>query len=290
VITETGDTVAVVGLGNLGQSIGLNLLEHGWRVSAIDRDQRRVEDLVRQGATASDAKAAADSRFICFVVPDDRAIRSVLDAGLIENLTPGHVVLVHSTVLPERARELAALLEKKGGATYLDVPVSGGAERARTGELTLFVGGPSAGIARSDELLSDIGSQRFVMGEVGAASATKLAHQLILFAAVAGVHEGLRLTRAFGVEEEAVLGAINAGLAETWAGRNWGFFDGLSADYDTAGVELTDRPWFKDLHEVVEAAQSASLDLPVARLLAEVVPDAIEQHARSVSEKEGAAR
>ena len=172
--TETGNTVAVVGLGNLGQSIGLNLLERGWRVSAVDKDQRRVEDLVRQGATAADAKAAADSQFICFVVPDDAAVRSVLDGGLTESLTPDHVVLVHSTVLPERACELSSFLEKTVGATYLDVPVSGGAERARTGDLTLFVGGPAAGIARSDRLLTDIGTKRFVMGKVGAASATKL--------------------------------------------------------------------------------------------------------------------
>jgi 3-hydroxyisobutyrate dehydrogenase len=281
------EAVALVGLGNLGRAIALRLLEDGWDVSVLDRDHGRAEEVARQGARVVDAAELARSRFICFAVPDDLAIRAVLDDGLREGLTAEHTIVVHSTVLPERAKELAQLI---GDAAYLDVPVSGGAERARSGDLTLFVGGDEEAIAGADRLLGDLGDQRFVLGGVGTASATKLAHQLILFASLAGVHEALRLTAGYGVADEEVLEAVNTGLANTWAGRNWGFFDRLTTEYERAGVPRSQRPYQKDLLEVVDAARSADIDVPLACLLSESLPSVIEQHAADWAKKEGALR
>jgi 3-hydroxyisobutyrate dehydrogenase-like beta-hydroxyacid dehydrogenase len=281
------ETVAFVGLGNLGRAIATRFLERGWQVSVLDKDAGRVEELTTAGAQAVDAAGLAESRFICFVVPDDTAVRAVLDDGLREALTADHTVIVHSTVLPDRAVALAGLV---GDAAFLDVPVSGGAERARSGELTLFVGGDERAIAGADSLLTELGNQRFVLGGVGTASAAKLAHQLILFSSLAGVHEALRLTAAYGVADAAVLEAVNTGLADTWAGRNWGFFDRLTAEYERAGVPRSERPYQKDLLEVVDAARSADIDVPLARLLSETLPGVVEQHAADWAKKEGALR
>jgi 3-hydroxyisobutyrate dehydrogenase-like beta-hydroxyacid dehydrogenase len=281
------ETVALVGLGNLGRAIASRFLERGWTVSVLDKDPSRVDELVHHGAQAVDAAGVADSRFVCFAVPDDAAIRAVLDDGLREALTAANTIVVHSTVLPERSEELAELV---GDAAYLDVPVSGGAERARSGELTLFVGGTEEAIAGADRLLGELGDQRFVLGGVGTASATKLAHQLILFASLAGVHEALSLTAAYGVQDAAVLEAVNTGLADTWAGRNWGFFDKLTTEYERSGVPRSERPYQKDLLEVVDAARSADIDVPLARLLSESLPGVVEQHAADWAKKEGALR
>ncbi|MFF1879682.1 NAD(P)-dependent oxidoreductase [Leifsonia sp. NPDC058230] len=280
-------TVALVGLGNLGRAIAARFLERGWQVSVLDRDLGRVEELTSRGARSVDAAGLADSRFVCFAVPDDAAVRDVLDGGLREALTSENTIVVHSTVLPERARQLAELV---GDAAFLDVPVSGGAERAESGALTLFVGGDEREISDADPLLTELGDQRFVLGGVGTASAAKLAHQLILFSSLAGVHEALRLTAAYGVADDAVLEAVNTGLADTWAGRNWGFFDRLTAEYERAGVPRSERPYQKDLLEVVDAARSADIDVPLARLLSESLPGVVEQHAADWAKKEGALR
>lgn len=284
-------TVAVAGLGNLGQAIAVNLLERGWDVAALDKNQARLDELLRQGARETDAAGLAASANIIFVVPDDTAVRSILDNGLRDALTGGHTILVISTVLPERARELAALVEETGAA-YIDLPVSGGAERARTGELTLFVGGADDAVTEADTLLSDLGDKRFVLGEPGAASAAKLAHQLILFSTLGGVHEALRLTAAYDIEDAAVLEAVGAGLADSWIVRNWGFYDRLSDDYDQADVPLADRPWSKDLREAVEVAAAAGIEAPLAGLLAGTLPRTIAEHASAAhaSNKEGALR
>lgn len=284
-------TVAVAGLGNLGQAIAANLLERGWDVAALDRNKPRLDDLLRQGARETDAAGLAASANIVFVVPDDTAVRSILDDGLRDALTSEHTVLVVSTVLPERARELAALVED-AGAAYIDLPVSGGAERARSGELTLFVGATDDAVTAADALLGDLGDKRFVLGDPGAASATKLAHQLILFSTLGGVHEALRLTGAYGIQDAAVLEAVSAGLADSWVVRNWGFYDRLSDDYDQADVPPGDRPWSKDLREAVQTAAAAGIEAPLAGLLAGTLPRTIAEHASTAaaSNKEGALR
>jgi 3-hydroxyisobutyrate dehydrogenase-like beta-hydroxyacid dehydrogenase len=281
-------TVALAGLGNLGKSIGLHLLERGWDLSVLDKNQDRVDELVGHGAEAVDAAGLAAAANILFVVPDDTAISAILDAGLLTELSARHTVLVISTVLPERTKQLAARVEQTG-ADYLDLPISGGAERARNGELTLFVGGSADAVSAADALLTDLGEHRFVMGEAGTASATKLAHQLILFSTLAGVYEALRLTGALGIDDDAVLEAVNSGLAESWVGRNWGFYDRLNDEYDEADVPPDDRPWAKDLREAVETAAAEGVEAPLAGLLAGILPKAVAEHA-AATHPEGALR
>jgi 3-hydroxyisobutyrate dehydrogenase len=281
-------TVAVAGLGNLGKSVALHLIERGWTVAALDSNQARVDELTDAGAEAIDSAGLAASAHVVFVVPDDSAIHSVLDNGLRARLSSRNTVVVISTVLPERTKELAADVEQTGAA-YIDLPISGGADRARAGELTLFVGGSAESVEAADALLSELGRRRFVMGKAGTASATKLAHQLVLFATLAGTYEALRLTGSFGIDEEAALEAVNGGLAESWVGRNWGFYDRLSDEYDEADVPPDDRPWAKDLREAVETAAAEGVDAPLAGLLAGILPKAVAEHA-AATHKEGALR
>jgi 3-hydroxyisobutyrate dehydrogenase-like beta-hydroxyacid dehydrogenase len=273
----------VVGLGNLGASMAARLLDVGWDLQVADRDPRRVDQIAALGA-ARDLDIPA-AKVICLVTPDEVAVAELLDSGALEGLTRDHVVLLHSTVLPERARALADRIAPSGAA-FVEAPVSGGSDRAKSGDLTIFVGGDARSIDAAGAVLHDLGSQIFVMGEVGAASATKLANQLVLFAATAGLHEALRLTESFEVEDAAVLEALASGLGDSWAGRHWGFFDQLAADYEAAGVAPEVRPWAKDLREMVEAAEAAGTPSRVASVLAEVVPEFIETHARSARSRE----
>lgn len=275
---STDRVVGFVGLGNLGQAMALNLVDRGWDVRALDSKNARIEPLVTAGASRTDIDDLANVRFVCFAVPDDEAIRAVLQNGLIDALTPDHVVLVHSTILPHHAEALAGSVTATG-ARYLDAPVSGGSERARIGELTIFLGGEPDAIDAGRPLIDDLAQDSFVVGGVGAGSATKLANQLVMFSALAGVHEALCLTRSRGVDDDAALEALGTGTADTWVGRNWGFFDRVAADYDKAGVPVADRPWSKDVWEILAAAHESELELPVAGLLSQLIARTVETHA-----------
>jgi 3-hydroxyisobutyrate dehydrogenase len=288
-MSDAEQHLGVVGLGNLGRAVALNLLRDHGTLVVLDREPERQRQLEDRGAIAGDVESLARCEQLLFVVPDETAIWQVLrttDDGppLLSRLGARHTVIVLSTILPSAATELASAIHDQG-ARYLDAPVTGGAERAEKGDLTVLLGGEPGDVQAAGPLLHRIGSEQHLLGPVGAGSAAKLANQLIMFAALGGIQEALRLTRAHGVADDALLTAISSGTADTWVGRNWGFFDAVAADYDRAGVPLEQRPWSKDLQEVLAVAERIGTHLPLATVLSETVATELERHARETREE-----
>jgi 3-hydroxyisobutyrate dehydrogenase len=221
-------------------------------------------------------------------VSDDAAVESVLEGpdGWLEQPGEGRTVIVHSTVLPETAARLAAVCADRG-VGLLDAPVSGGADRALQGDLTIMVGGDAEVFEQVRPLLDSEGSQVVLLGPAGAGAATKLANQLMMLSALAGVHEALDLASAHGVAAEKVFQVVASSTGDSWVARHWGFFDRTSADYDAAGTPPSERPWSKDLFEVVAAARAADLRVPVAGLLAQTLADRVEAHAAAARRDQG---
>jgi 3-hydroxyisobutyrate dehydrogenase len=265
------------GLGNLGHPMVRSLLRDGWPISVLDRDPTRAADLEGVRIVGHPAELV-DCAVVALAVPDDDAVSQIL-AGLIPLLAAGSVILIHSTILPGTAQRLAEQAEDHG-LGLLDVPVSGGAERALAGSLTVMAGGRAEVLERARPVLDSVAGEVIHAGPAGAGAAVKLANQLMMFAALAGVQEALELAAAYDVPEHIVLDAVSTSTGESWITRNWGFFDQTVAAYDSAGTPVRDRPWSKDLWDIVGAARDRALPLPVAGLLSQHLAERVEEHAR----------
>jgi 3-hydroxyisobutyrate dehydrogenase-like beta-hydroxyacid dehydrogenase len=187
-------------------------------------------------------------------------------------------VVVHSTVLPETATRLADVAAGRG-VDLVDAPVSGGAERAANGTLTVMAGGEAAALERLRPLLDTVGDPVLDVGPVGAGAAAKLANQLTMFANLAGVYEAIDFATAHGVATEALLTALQTSLGDSWIARNLDFWDRTASAYDRSGTPVEARPWSKDLAEVVQAARYAGVPVPLAGWLAQTVAARVEAHA-----------
>lgn len=274
--------VGFIGLGNIGMPMARRLVTAGFDVIALDRDPARAAEVADAGGTAASSEAElTDCTVVCLAVPDDPTIEAVLEeSGLLADLPEGATVLLHSTILPPTAQRLAQVAADRG-ITVLDAPVSGGAARAESGELTLMVGRTPG--EEAQPVLDALGAT-VACGPVGAGAAVKLANQLSMLAALAALHEGLALTGHYGVEDQTVLDVLKSSTGASWSADNWGFFDNLATTYDDAGVAVRYRPWSKDLWDVVATARDADLPVPVAALLAQLMPALVEDHARRVRE------
>lgn len=270
-----------VGLGNIGRPMALTLVRAGWPVTVLDRSPDKAQSLVEAGAQAAQGpEDLADCDVLLLAVPDDAAVESVLEGpdGWLERGGDGRTVVVHSTVMPKTAERLAEVA-RDHGVGLLDAPVSGGADRAEKGDLTIMVGGDDDVLERVRPVLEAEGSQVVQVGPPGAGAATKLANQLMMLSALAGVHEALDLAAAHGVAEEKVFEIVASSTGGSWVSSNWGFFDRTAAAYDEGGTPPSERPWSKDLFEVVAAARAVDVRVPVAGLLAQVLADRVEAHA-----------
>jgi 3-hydroxyisobutyrate dehydrogenase-like beta-hydroxyacid dehydrogenase len=271
-------SVGLAGLGNLGLPLATTLVRAGWDLAVLDTRPDRAEPVTALGAEAvPDARALAERDVLVLAVPDDAAVEQVLDAYLAVD-RPGRAVVVHSTVLPQTATRLAEVAAGSG-VDLLDAPVSGGAERAGTGTLTVLAGGADAALERLRPLLDTVGDPVLHVGPVGAGAAAKLANQLTMFANLAGVYEAIDFATAHGVATEVLLAALETSLGDSWIARNLDFWDRTAAAYDRSGTPVRDRPWSKDLAEVVAAARAADVPVPLAGWLAQTVAGRVEARA-----------
>src|SRR4051812_9802672 len=272
--------VGFAGCGNIGEPMALALIRAGWSVTVYDTVSEKTAALADAGgAVATAAEELSPCEVLVLAVPDDAAVESLLEGpkGWLANEAVDRTVVVHSTVLPATASRLAEAASDCG-VGLLDAPVSGGADRAERGDLTIMVGGEEKVLERVRLLLEAEGSRIRHVGPAGAGAATKLANQLMMLSALAGAHEALELAAAHGVSEESVLDVVESCTGDSWVTRNWDFFDRTSAAYDAGGTARKDRPWSKDLFEVVQAARAADVRAPVAALLSQILADRVEPH------------
>lgn len=281
-----GLTVGVIGLGNLGMPMARALLDGGWSVVAYDQSVELAREAERYGAVAAtDLGCLTGSDVIAVVVPNDSAVEDVLEGShLLDGLSNDTVVVVHSTVLPSTARRLhdRATL---AGVRYLDAPVSGGADRARNGALTVMVGATGEVLDHAETYLHAIAATVVRTGPVGSGSAAKLGNQLMMFSALAATYEAIELGEVHGLTATKLFEAVATSTGDCWVAREWGFFDKTASAYDHAGVPVRNRPWSKDLWDIVAAARAADLHLPVAGLLAQHMPERVENHAAHSRER-----
>ncbi len=278
-MTDGVAAIAVVGLGNLGLPMANRLRQRGRDVIGADPAPDRRAAFTAAGGSAVSPDDLPARSVVCLVVPDDSAVSALTEPSRLARLVlPAGLLLLHSTVSPALAVRLAAGC-RTAGLGFVDAPVSGGAERAANGSLTIMVGASDEDHRLALPLLADLATDVVHLGPPGTGSAAKLANQLMLFATLAGAYEALAIARGFGLTEEAVLGAVGTGTARSWVTDHWGFYDELTRDYDAAGVPDDHRPWAKDPAQAVQAASELGLEAPFATLIAERLSILVRDHA-----------
>lgn len=213
----TDPTVAVVGTGRMGGAMVATLRRAGFPVRVWNRTSAGARDVAeRTGAdamaTASEAAAGVD--VVISSLADDAAVLDTYtrSAGVIAGLRDGQVVLEMSTIAPQTARRVGALVEERG-ATLLDAPVSGSVGAVEEGELTVMVGGDRAALDRARPVVDALAAKIFHVGVLGAGATVKLAVNALVHALDVGLSEALVLAEKAGVDRTAAYDVFAAGAA-----------------------------------------------------------------------------
>jgi 3-hydroxyisobutyrate dehydrogenase-like beta-hydroxyacid dehydrogenase len=199
--------VAVIGLGVMGQGMATNLLADGHRVTVWNRTPERAAALLDAGAeparTPALAVSAADVVFE--VTADDASSRAVWQGGdgILTGARPGTVLITSATLSVGRIAELASACAQHQLPFY-DMPVTGGAAGARTGALTMLVGGDPDGLPALAPVLDSVAREVRHFGPVGAGTRFKLVLNALQAMHMAGFGEAMRLAAAAGLDPEQV--------------------------------------------------------------------------------------
>jgi L-threonate 2-dehydrogenase len=175
-------------------------------------------------------------------------------------MKPGGVVLSCATVSPEFAVSLGQRIAA-AGLVSLDAPVSGGAARAASGEMTMMTSGPAAAYAACEDVLAAMSGKVYRLGDThGLGSKVKIVNQLLAGVHIAAAAEAMALGLREGVDPEALFDVITHS-----AGNSWMFENRvphiLAGDYTPlSAVDI----FVKDLGLVLDTARASKFPLPLS--------------------------
>ena len=212
------DTVGFIGLGLMGRPMAKHLLAAGHRLIVHSRSRGPVDEVVAAGAreASSPAEVAKQATRIITMLPDSPDVEAVMAGpdGVFGALQPGTILIDMSSIDPSVAVRLAAQAATLG-AVMLDAPVSGGEIGARSGTLSIMVGGDADAFAAVTPILHAMGNPERIIriGEAGAGQLCKLCNQMVIGGTLAAVSEAFALARRAGVDPAAVREALLGGFA-----------------------------------------------------------------------------
>jgi len=243
------------------------LVEQGHVVQCYDAlPEARMRAEASGGRVCESLSAlAADCDVIVLSLPRaDIVMQVMLELG--PHVKPGSIVLDTSTSEPETTKILA---KAAAAAEYvfLDGPVSGGPLGARSGTMTMVLGGPAEAIEKIRPFLNDLTARIVHVGPSGSGHAAKIANNLLCAANLVLVTEMARLAESSGIPLADLLEGVNAGSGRSGVSEvnfpKWILSNGYDSGF-TMGLMR------KDVGLAIKLANSAQLDLPATRAIAAI--------------------
>ena len=257
-------TVGVIGLGAMGSGMAQSLRRGGHAVHVFDLRPGVAADFARDGgsACASAAGLAAACTVVVSVVVDADQTEDLLfgSGGVAAAMTPGSVFVMCSTVDPQRSVGFERRLEAMG-RLYLDAPISGGAAKAASGEMTMMTAGRPEAYAVCEPALNAMAAKVYKLGHrAGAGSKVKVINQLLAGVHIAAAAEAMALGLREGVDPAALYEVITNSAGNSWMFGNR-MAHVLAGDYTPlSAVDI----FVKDLGLVLDMARASKFPLPLS--------------------------
>ena len=207
------ERIGFIGLGIMGAPMAHNLVAAGFDVTVHNRTPRELEGAASVGSPRA---VAERSDILITMLPDSPDVEDVVlgETGVIGGLRAGGLLIDMSTIAPATARRVHHALAERGVDT-LDAPVSGGEAAARSGQLSIMVGGGEEAVERARPVFAVLGKATTHVGPPGAGQVTKAANQVVVALTIQAVSEALLLARRSGVDPGRVREALLGGFAQS---------------------------------------------------------------------------
>jgi L-threonate 2-dehydrogenase len=256
--------VGLIGLGAMGLGMAGSLRRAGFQVHVFDIRQEAVQAFVAEGgvACARAAEVAASCDTVISVLVNAQQTEQVLfgENGVANALAKGSVFIMCSTVAPAWSIAMEERLEAMG-LLYLDAPISGGAAKAASGQMTMMTAGKPAAYVKAGGVLDAMAANVYRLGDrAGNGSKVKIINQLLAGVHIAAAAEAMALGLREGVDAAALYEVITHSAGNSWMFENR-MAHVLAGDYTPlSAVDI----FVKDLGLVLDTARSSKFPLPLS--------------------------
>lgn len=200
--------VCVLGLGNMGLPVAINLARAGHDVTGANIAPVPAASEAGVAVSTDATEALRDREVVFCLLPDlpylEPMLPALLDGGAAD-------LVVMSTISPSAVRGLAERLD--GQVNVMDACMSGGVAKAEDGSMSIMCGADEAMFERVRQLLDVIGGTVELMGPVGAGAVTKACNQMVVAGTLVALAEATLVAKDNGLDAHHVLQVLGAGLA-----------------------------------------------------------------------------
>lgn len=217
------NSLGLVGIGQMGMPMGLNLLKAGYALNVFARRSEALAPLLEKGARSlgSPKEVFEESSVAVLALPGPPEVKDIIfgKRGLSDCWEiGGKVVIDTSTIDPLSSRQIAQRL-KAMNVDYLDAPVSGGPEGSARGTLTFMVGGDKGAFERCEKIFQSMGKNIFYTGGSGSGTGAKLVNQLLVASNTLSTAEAMQLCSSLGLNSDQVIEIIKTSAGDSFIFR-----------------------------------------------------------------------
>ena len=254
--------VGVIGLGAMGLGVARSLLRAGFRTHACDVRRDVLAAFAAEGgiACATPEELGAACEVVLTLVVNAQQTEGVL---LGEQGRPRHALGIgrhRERDRRTRIRRIARGRLAAMGLGMIDAPVSGGAAKAASGQMTVMAAGAPEHFAKVEDVFKAIAQKVYRLGDApGAGSKVKMINQLLAGVHIAAAAEAMAMGIRAGADPAVLYEVISNSAGSSWMFQNR-VPHILAGDYTPlSAVNI----FVKDLGIVLDTAKKSAFPLPL---------------------------
>ena len=210
--------VGFIGLGIMGKPMVINLIKNDIEVYFYARKKRIIDEISKIGGKfiPNPSDISKFTKIILTNLPNTKDVENIVIGknGIINNLQTGSIVIDMSTISPEGTRYINGKLRER--KSYLvDAPVSGGEAGAKSGKLSIMVGGDKSAYLKIRFILSILGSKITYLGKSGSGQVCKACNQILVAQTIQSISEIITIAKKSDINPMIIREALLAGYANS---------------------------------------------------------------------------
>jgi len=199
--------VGFIGLGNIGYNLAGNISKK-YQTFIWNRTKEKSIKHSNEFNTQiiENITNITNCNIIMFCLPSHIEVHNIIDK-LYNHINTNTIIIDCTSSDYKKQKEIYYKLQKNN-ITFFDAPVSGGPEKAKSGEITCMIGGDEKKFNEIEDVFKSFSNPQYV-GEVGTASAIKSINNIMNVSHLCLAAEALKSLENIGIDKTIALNIIN---------------------------------------------------------------------------------
>ena len=251
--------VGIIGTGLMGFPMAINIAKK-YELKAFNRTFDKMKGLEKYKINLCSTldNLCKDTNVIISMLPGDEEVLETV-SQVKKYIKPNSVFVDMSSTKVSTANECYKVLIESN-SYFIDAPVSGGPEGAKSGSLAIMAGGEQGIFLKIKPILETMGKST-LLGPNGSGQVAKLCNQIIVNITIGAVAEAILLCEKNGTDPNKFITAVSGGFADSKILKIHGQRM-IDKNFIAGGKNIT---LLKDMTNILESASTKNLNLPISK-------------------------